>query len=65
VAKLAKISPVKQFCFSFMITFASCFVIGKAAGCGTSQNAGPDFGYLLVVGPLFSECPPPWGFSLH
>jgi hypothetical protein len=40
-----------------MITIASCFVMGKATGCGTSQNAGPDLAISLWWAPCFQNAP--------
>jgi hypothetical protein len=43
--------------FRFMITFASCIVMGKAQGWGHSQNVEPKFATILSWVPYFANAP--------
>jgi len=42
-----------------MISFASCFMIGKADGWGTFPKCRAKLSYCLILGPLFWECAHP------
>jgi hypothetical protein len=51
--------------YRFMITFTSCFTIGKVHKWGTFLECEAKFDYCLVLGPLFWEWPSPLTFPLH
>jgi hypothetical protein len=50
---------------TFMITFTSCFTMGKMHKWGTFLECEVKLDYYLVLGPLFWEWPPPLTFPLH
>ncbi len=47
----------------FMITFTSCFTMGKVHKWGTFLECEAKLNYCLVLGPLFWEWPPPTDLS--
>jgi hypothetical protein len=49
----------------FVITFISCFTMGKVHKWGTFLECEAKLDYCLVLVPLFWEWPPPPTFPLH
>jgi hypothetical protein len=49
-----------MYVFRFMITFTSCFMMGKSAHWWmTFPKSKAGFSYHLILGPLFWNCPHP------
>jgi hypothetical protein len=63
--KPPSIKPHDLYLSRFMITFTSCFTMGKVHKWGTFLECEAKLDYCLVLGPLFWEWPPPFTFPLH